>query len=90
MTHLAVNVKAQVKRIGENCLVLHPTSDLHFRGKRKQFKGVVSGKIVRIVMAGYFFFICRSNGKSILQVPDTGTRVLDNTRPYLRSSIVSF
>ena len=29
-------------------------------------------------------------GKSILQVPDTGTRVLDNTRPFLRSSIVSF
>ena len=28
--------------------------------------------------------------KSILQVPDTGTRVLDNTRPFLRSSIVSF
>ena len=31
-----------------------------------------------------------SDGKSILQVPDTGTRVLDNTRPFLRSSIVSF
>ena len=29
-------------------------------------------------------------GKSILQVPDTGTRVLGNTRPFLRSSIVSF
>ena len=29
-------------------------------------------------------------GKSILQVPDTGTRVLDNTRPFLRSSIKSF
>ena len=29
-------------------------------------------------------------GKSILQVPDTGTRVLDNTRPFLRSRIVSF
>ena len=29
-------------------------------------------------------------GKSILQVPDTGTRVLDNTRPLLLSSIVSF
>ena len=29
-------------------------------------------------------------GKSILQVPDTGTRVLDNTRPFLHSSIVSF
>ena len=28
--------------------------------------------------------------KSILQVPDTSTRVLDNTRPLLRSSIVSF
>ena len=31
-----------------------------------------------------------TQGKSILQVPDTGTRVLDNTRPFLRSSIVSF
>ena len=31
-----------------------------------------------------------SFGKSKLQVPDTGTRVLDNTRPFLRSSIVSF
>ena len=29
-------------------------------------------------------------GKSILQVPDTGTRVLDNTRPFWRSSIVCF
>ena len=29
-------------------------------------------------------------GKSILQVPNTGTRVLDNTRPFLCSSIVSF
>ena len=29
-------------------------------------------------------------GKSILQVPDTGTRVLDNTRQFLCSSIVSF
>ena len=29
-------------------------------------------------------------GKSIPQVPDTGTRVLDNTRPFLCSSIVSF
>ena len=28
-------------------------------------------------------------GKSILQVPDTGTRVLDNTRPFLHSSIVN-
>ena len=28
-------------------------------------------------------------GKSILQVPDTGTRVLDNTRPFLCSSIVN-
>ena len=35
-----------------------------------------------------FFFLLF--GKSILQVPDTGTRVLDNTRPFLRSSIVSF
>ena len=30
------------------------------------------------------------NGKSILQVPDTGTRVLVNTKLHLRSSIVSF
>ena len=30
------------------------------------------------------------DGKSILQVPDTGTRVLDNTRPFLRSRILSF
>ena len=29
-------------------------------------------------------------GKSILEVPDTGTWVLDNTRPFLHSSIVSF
>ena len=29
-------------------------------------------------------------GKSILQVPDTGTQVLDNTGPFLCSSIVSF
>ena len=29
-------------------------------------------------------------GKSILQVPDTGTQVLDNTRPFLRSSIANF
>ena len=29
-------------------------------------------------------------GKSILQVPDTGTRALDNTRQFLHSSIESF
>ena len=29
-------------------------------------------------------------GKSILHVQDTGTRVLDDTRLFLRSSIVSF
>ena len=29
-------------------------------------------------------------GKSILQVPNTGTRVLDNSRPFLCPSIVSF
>ena len=29
-------------------------------------------------------------GKSILQVPDTSTRVLDNTEPFLHSSIVNF
>ena len=28
-------------------------------------------------------------GKGVLQVPDTGTQVLDNTRPILHSSIVS-
>ena len=32
----------------------------------------------------------RIKGKSILQVPDTGTQVLDNTRLFLCSSIVSF
>ena len=32
----------------------------------------------------------KKKGKSILQVPDTGTRVLDNTGPFLRSSILSF
>ena len=37
-------------------------------------------------MRFFFFFF----GKSILQVPDTGTRVLDNTTPFLCSSIVSF
>ena len=36
------------------------------------------------------FFVCFF-GKSILQVPDTGTRVLDNyTRPFLHSSITNF
>ena len=30
------------------------------------------------------------NGKSKLQVPDTGTRVLDNTKPFWRSSIICF
>ena len=28
--------------------------------------------------------------KGIRQVPDTGTGVLDNTRPYLCSSIVNY
>ena len=37
-----------------------------------------------------YFLKKKKNGKSKLQVPDTGTRVLDNTRPFLRSSIVSF
>ena len=27
---------------------------------------------------------------SVIQVPDTGTGVLDNTRSFMRSSIVSF
>ena len=35
-------------------------------------------------------FLISYSGKSILQVPDTGTQVLDNTRPFLRSSIVYF
>ena len=34
--------------------------------------------------------ILKKNGKSILQVPDTGTWVLDNTKPFLCSSIVNF
>ena len=33
---------------------------------------------------------CKNLGKSILEVPDTGTRVLNNTKPFLSSSIVSF
>ena len=37
-----------------------------------------------------FLFFENFFGKSILHVPDTGTRVLDNTRPFLCSSIVSF
>ena len=40
---------------------------------------------------GLFLFpLVLGKGKSILQVPDTGTRVLHNTRPFLCSSIVSF
>ena len=53
--------------------------------------------LVRIVLFLHFVGgiylsknIITSFGKSILQVPDTGMRVLDNTRPFLRSSIVSF
>ena len=38
----------------------------------------------------FFRFVIVDFGKSILQVLDTGTRVLDNTGPFLRSSIVSF
>ena len=34
--------------------------------------------------------LVRMDGKSILQIPDTGAQVLDNTTPFLRSSIVSF
>ena len=30
------------------------------------------------------------SSKSVLQVPDTGTQVLDNTRPFWCSSIVCF
>ena len=37
-----------------------------------------------------FVDFLQKRGKSKLQVPDTGTRVLGNTRPFLRSSIVSF
>ena len=43
-----------------------------------------------VKIAGKTYIIKTSAGKSILQVPDTGTRVLDNTRPFLSSSIVSF
>ena len=43
------------------------------------------------MMSSTNIFICKGTfGKSILQVPDTGTWVLDNTRQFLRSSIVSF
>ena len=35
-------------------------------------------------------FVHSFGKKSILEVPDTGTWVLDNTRPILHSSIVSF
>ena len=38
----------------------------------------------------YVMLLMNKIGKSTLQVPDTGTQVLDNTRPFLRSSIVSF
>ena len=38
----------------------------------------------------WFTFDFHTIGKSILQVPDTSTRVLDNTRPFLRSSIEGF
>ena len=44
---------------------------------------------IKIDMA-FKFYNWKRIGKSILQVPDTGTRVLDNTRPFSRSSIVSF
>ena len=37
-----------------------------------------------------FYDASKMFGKSKLQVPDTGTRVLDNTRSFLCSSIVSF
>ena len=40
------------------------------------------------VKGGLFF--SATLGKSILQVPDTGTRVLDNTRPFWHSSIFCF
>ena len=32
----------------------------------------------------------RKIGRSVLHVPDTGTQVLDNTRPFWHSSIVCF
>ena len=48
---------------------------------------------IRHHMTSLEYYQCntkRKVGKSKLQVPDTGTRVLSNTRPFLRSSIVSF
>ena len=38
----------------------------------------------------YELFKKKKKGKSVLQVLDTGTRVLDNTIPFWRSSIVCF
>ena len=43
-----------------------------------------------IIFLNILAFYKGSLGKSILQVQDTGTRVLANTGPFLHSSIVSF
>ena len=60
--------------------------------QRFTYPGTVTHR--SLVLYGHIFLVrqscSRKNGKSILQVPDTGTRVLDNTKPFLRSSIVSF
>ena len=47
-------------------------------------------KILHTTVAPPLLLPHNAEGKSILQVPDTGTQVLANTRPFLCSSIVSF
>ena len=54
---------------------------------KQQHEYKLSSSIPHFVLAWQQLII--SLGKSILQVPDTGTRVLDNTKPFLSSSIVS-
>ena len=63
------------------------TTMLKFKHKCKNINLTkLSKKLVFI----YFILFNLIFGKSIVQVPDTGTQVLDNTRPFLCSSIVSF
>ena len=80
---LLSNMMCSLKYLPEGCPYMLMYSALHIMQWFSHILDVFTQKIRR-----KFFDL--NIGKSILQVPDTGTRVLVNTRLFLRSSIVSF
>ena len=75
-----------------NILKLNPIFLIIYSTLRFVFtKSIVLSFNLRLLRENHFAILKdRYLGKSILQVPDTGTRILDNTKPFWCSSIVCF